>query len=93
MVSFYKFKNCYLNELIIFEKKLIDQLYVNEYNRFNFKNFIFFMLGKYWYIIYFGIVIKEEVYIEVSSFIIEKKFLYGRQQFYNNEVCQGVVII
>lgn len=25
------------------------------------------------YIIYFGIVIKEEVYIEVSSFITEKK--------------------
>lgn len=55
MVSFYKFKNCYLNELKIFEKKLIDQLYVNEYNRFNFKNYIFFMLGEisvyyiFWY--------------------------------------------
>lgn len=35
---------------------------------------IFFLCqGKYRYIIYFGIVIKEEVYIEVSSFIIEKK--------------------
>lgn len=38
-----------------------------------FKIIFFLCQGKYWYIIYFGIVIKEEVYIEVSSFIIEKK--------------------
>lgn len=33
------------------------------------KLYFFYVRGN----IYFGIVIKEEVYIEVSSFIIEKK--------------------
>lgn len=37
------------------------------------KIILFSCQGKYRYIIYFGIVIKEEVYIEVSSFITEKK--------------------
>lgn len=71
MASFHKFKNCYLNELIIPEKKLIDQLHANEHNRFNPKNYTFFMPGEIYILI--GIVIKEEVYIEVSSFITEKK--------------------
>lgn len=46
MASFHKFKNCYLNELIIPEKKLIDQLHANEHNRFNPKYYTFFMPGE-----------------------------------------------
>lgn len=73
MASFHMFKNCYLNELKIPEKNLSTSYMLMNIIGLTPKIILFSCQGKYRYIIYFGIVIKEEVYIEVSSFITEKK--------------------
>lgn len=73
MASFHMFKNCYLNELKIPEKNLSTSYMLMNIIGLTPKIILFSCQGKYRYIIYFGIVIKEEVYIEVSRFITEKK--------------------
>lgn len=82
MASFHMFKNCYLNELKIPEKNSSTSCMLMNIIELYF----FHARGN----IYFGIVIKEEVYIEVSSFITEKKSLYMEDSSFITTKCARV---